>query len=143
MENISLQDQQHALEPWQKKGQDILAGRSLSTQHQKQLLKTLRFLRDDLQTRHPEMSLPSTWLLKNIIRSSQSTTYRPHKWQSDLYKLFNDLEVMIALEKNEAPQFYRESTTERLFSSENDFSLDDLAQFIHTAKLYLQAIYNV
>ncbi len=143
MDPLSQQaEEQKAIEDWLSSDTDILAGRTLSEPQQKQLLKTLRFLRDDIHYQHPELALPSTWVLKNIIRASHASTYRPQKWHSDLNKILSEIESLIHLEQDGATQFYNDSMSKRLFPTIDNFHLEDLSNFVEAIKHHMDTIYS-
>lgn len=143
MENVSSEtSEQYAIEEWPSSDMDVLAGRELNAPQQKQLLKTLRFLRDDLKYQSPNIALPSTWILKNVIRASRVSMYRPDKWQSDLDKTLNDIDSLISLEREGTTQFYNDKMSKKLFPTIDNFDLDDLALFIAATKAHLDTIYT-
>jgi hypothetical protein len=135
-------DEQAALEAWIHSDNDAMAGRELPKTSQKQLLKTLRFLRDDLKYQNAQLPLPPTWVLKSVIRATHAPTYRPQKWHADLSKILVEIQSLIELEKEGTTQFYNEAMSKRLLPTIDQFSIDDLAAFVDEVRLHLNRIYS-
>lgn len=133
-------EEQDAAEDWLSSESDLLAGKTLSATQQKQLLKTLRFLRDDIQYRHPHQKLPSTWVLKNIVCVARCSPYRAHKWRSDLTKVLNEIQALVILEQDGVTQFFNEDLSKRLFPTVDGFDIDDLSGFILAIKSHLDSV---
>jgi len=117
---------------------DSFLRKPLPNLHEKQLLKTLRYLRDDLYDSDCEDKRPSTWILKNVVRIVQPSRYRPQYWQRDLAAVLNVFKPLIELEKEGVRQFYKEDMTGYLFPTPEGYKLDDLEDFLRKIEAHLQ-----